>query len=73
MNYPDEEEAFSRPSEVRDLPENPPWYCPVCGELVDRFYASVEGVIVGCDNCVSAYNPYPRSKNHIRRYLRPLE
>ena len=72
MNYPDEED-FSRPSEISDLPEIPPFYCPVCGEKVERYFANLEGLIVGCDNCVSGYNPYPRSKNHTRRYLRPLE
>ncbi len=72
MNYPDEED-FSRPSEIIDLPESPPYYCPVCGEEVARFYASTEGLIVGCDNCVASYNPYPRLRKCIRRYLRPLE
>ena len=62
----EEEEAFSRPSEVSDLPDHPPWYCPVCGELVDMFYASVEGVIVGCDNCVSAYYPYRKAHRRSR-------
>ena len=72
MNYPDEEE-FSRPSEICDLPDHPPYYCPVCGEKVAYYYANLENEIVGCDNCVAAYNPYPKSKKHIRRYIRLLE
>ena len=72
MYFPDDED-FSKPSEICDLPDTPPYYCPVCGEKVDHYYANLENVIVGCDSCVAAYNPYPRSKKHIRRYLRPLE
>ena len=29
------------------------YYCPVCGEAVyENLYVSIDGAIIGCDNCV---------------------
>lgn len=43
----------------------PPWIdptkepcCPVCGEVCDTFYRNVDGDVVGCDNCVTAYDAW---------------
>ena len=50
-------------SECWDLPDEAPWYCPVCGEQVEaRLFVNLEGLIIGCDNCVTNYNPYTKSR-----------
>lgn len=40
------------------------YYCPVCGEEVDdTIYVSLDGEIVGCENCVRARDPREMPRN----------
>jgi len=32
--------------------------CPVCGESCDTIYRNAEGDVVGCDNCITAYDAW---------------
>lgn len=44
-------------AEKYGMPEDPPIYCPVCGEECETFY-KFEGEIFGCDMCVDVVEAY---------------
>ena len=31
--------------------------CPVCGKVPEKIYKDADGYVVGCDNCLTAFNP----------------
>lgn len=51
---------------IRSLEETglAPWqkdkepFCPVCGETCDTIYRNQEGDVVGCNECLTAYDAW---------------
>ena len=39
------------------MPEDPPIYCPFCGEECEKFYKR-DGEVIGCDMCIDIVDAY---------------
>lgn len=42
--------------------------CPVCGQECDIVYKDFRGEIIGCDDCLIAYNAYEEDECFPQRY-----
>lgn len=53
---------WSIPERSLEPPPAPPLpVCPVCREETDTFYKDKDGVVVGCDNCISTADAWEES------------
>ena len=55
MDLPDA--PWIRETEQFGVPEDPPVYCPVCGEETDTVYVQF-GEVIGCSCCVCRKDAY---------------